>query len=96
MNKSCSTEYTCHRHIERDFVKNITARDDQLCSMDISDGVTCGLITYLNRSFIDFRICCEGTDYCNTNDTAVDKFIRKHVLGMCVYMSYCVFVFVIQ
>ena len=95
-NKSCSTEFKCQRIVETDFVRDITIRDDQFCSLGIADDANCGHIFSSNGSFINFKYCCKGTDYCNTNNTAIDEFIRKYIIGTCVYMLHCLCLSVCQ
>ena len=89
-NQTCNTELRCHRYIEMDYITNATKKNDQSCPTHLADEANCGVISRHNATFVSFWICCRGTDYCNTDDTAIYDFLRDNKLG--VYMIMCLHV----
>ena len=79
INNSCVTEYDCERQLTIDYVNNTTLSDNQLCCNsddEIREIVECRGF-FNNDTVILFRLCCRGTDYCNSNDTAVAEFLNS-------------------
>ena len=93
-NNSCMTDIECARHIEMDLTNNVVIRNDQYCILHLPDAATCNTLIHQTEAYISFLYCCRSrdTDDCNSNDAAIDEFIRTHSNSECqhIYLRVCV------
>ena len=93
-NNTCETDLRCHRIIEIDYISYTIKRDEQLCphpNQPIGDdALNCSpTLSHTTSTSVSFTLCCRGTDYCNTNDTAIYEVLRNNGLGVCVCVCMC-------
>ena len=76
VNSSCKTELRCQRIVGMNFITKNIIRDDQLCPREIGDESFCNKVLYQNNTYIHFMWCCRTGDYCNSNNTAMEEYLK--------------------